>query len=78
MLASGGIADTVKEMVLESEGLRIMVASLWAAILLTSIAGFLQPRFLAAVLPFHPVNFPVPEHAAKSGNVFSPEACSKL
>ncbi len=34
----------------ESAGLRLMVASLWAAILLASAAGLFYPRFFAPVL----------------------------
>jgi hypothetical protein len=34
----------------ESSGLRLMVGSLWCAILLASIAGLAQPGFFAPVL----------------------------
>lgn len=36
--------------VTESAGLRLMVASLWLAILLASLAGLFLPRFFAPVL----------------------------
>lgn len=51
MIAGRGVASVFEGQVQESEGLRLLVASLWSAILLASIAGFWWPRFFAAVLP---------------------------
>lgn len=51
MIAGGGVATVFEGRVEESHGLRLLVASLWSAILLASVAGFWQPRFFAPVLP---------------------------
>jgi hypothetical protein len=50
MLLGSGTARILEERVTESAGLRLMVGSLWAAILLASIAGLAWPRFFAPVL----------------------------
>jgi hypothetical protein len=50
LLGGGGIASVFEGRVAESEGLRLMVASLWTAILLLSLAGLLWPQAFAAVL----------------------------
>jgi hypothetical protein len=50
MLFGSGVAQVFEGQVNESAGLRIMVGSLWAAIMLASLAGFWMPRFLAPVL----------------------------
>ena len=41
---------TLRHLVNESAGLRLMVGSLWMAILAASTLGFLYPRFFAPVL----------------------------
>jgi hypothetical protein len=46
-----GIATVFEGSVDESLGLRLLVASLWSAILLGSLAGLWWPRFFAAILP---------------------------
>jgi hypothetical protein len=51
MLAGRGVAGIFEGRVQDSDGLRLLVASLWAAILLGSVAGFWWPRFFAALLP---------------------------
>ncbi|MGL4490290.1 MAG: hypothetical protein ACRCU5_12700 [Rhizobiaceae bacterium] len=50
MLAGSGVANVFEDKVNESAGLRIMVGSLWAAILVASIAGLFWPRFFAPLL----------------------------
>jgi hypothetical protein len=50
MLFGGGTVRVFEDRVAESVGLRVMVGSLWVAILLASIAGFAWPRFFAPVL----------------------------
>lgn len=51
MLFGRGVATVFDARVAESAGLRIMVGSLWAAILLASAAGLFWPRLFAPVLP---------------------------
>ncbi len=51
MLFGGGVANIFDARVDESAGLRVMVGSLWAAILLASVAGLFWPRLFAPVLP---------------------------
>jgi hypothetical protein len=51
MFFGRGVSDVFAGRVDESLGLRLLVASLWTAILLSSIAGLWWPRFFAAVLP---------------------------
>jgi hypothetical protein len=51
MLAGSGVASVFEGHVAESAGLRIMIGSLWAAILVASIAGMWWPAFFAPVLP---------------------------
>jgi hypothetical protein len=51
MFAERGVTNVFDGRVDESLGLRLLVASLWTAILLGSIAGLLWPRFFAALLP---------------------------
>ncbi len=50
MLLGSGVTQVFEGQVNESPGLRIMVGSLWAAIMLASLAGFWMPRFFAPVL----------------------------
>lgn len=50
MIWGGGTATIFEGKVAESEGLRLLVASLWTAILLGSIAGLLWPAFFAPLL----------------------------
>jgi hypothetical protein len=51
MFGERGITNVFDGRVDESLGLRLLVASLWTAILLGSKAGLWWPRFFAAVLP---------------------------
>ena len=51
MFFGRGVSDVFAGRVDESLGLRLLVASLWTAILLGSAAGLWWPRFFAAVLP---------------------------
>lgn len=51
MFFGRGVSDVFDGRVDESLGLRLLVACLWSAILLGSIAGLWWPRFFAAVLP---------------------------
>lgn len=48
--ANGATVQAFEHKVGESPGLRLLVASLWAAILLCSAAGLLQPRAFVGVL----------------------------
>ena len=50
MFASGGTQGVFEGKVADSPGLRLLVGSLWLAILLASVAGFLAPRFFAPLL----------------------------
>jgi hypothetical protein len=50
MFFGGGVATVFEGRVDESEGLRLLVGSLWAAILFASVAGLFQPGFFAPVL----------------------------
>jgi hypothetical protein len=51
MFAARGVTNVFDGRVDESLGLRLLVASLWTAILIGSIAGLWWPRFFAALLP---------------------------
>jgi hypothetical protein len=51
MFTARGVANVFDGRVDESLGLRLLVASLWTAILIGSIAGLWWPRFFAALLP---------------------------
>jgi hypothetical protein len=51
MFFGRGVSDVFAGRVDESLGLRLLVACLWSAILLGSIAGLCWPRFFAALLP---------------------------
>jgi hypothetical protein len=46
----GGVTAVFEGSVEESPGLRIMVGSLWAAILVASTAGLVAPRLMAPIL----------------------------
>jgi hypothetical protein len=50
MFAGQGIKTVFNDAVDESAGLRLLVASLWIAILASSIAGLAFPRFFAPIL----------------------------
>jgi hypothetical protein len=50
MLLGAGVANVFEGKVIESEGLRLMVGSLWFGILVASIAGLLWPSFFAPVI----------------------------
>lgn len=50
MLARNGTALVFGSAVDESDGLRMLVGSLWASILVASIAGLAQPKFFAPVV----------------------------
>ena len=50
MFASGGTQGVFEGRVADSPGLRLLVGSIWLAMLLASVAGFLAPRFFAPVL----------------------------
>jgi hypothetical protein len=50
MLVGRGVEAVFEGAVNESAGLRLMVASLWMAILAASTLGFIYPRFFAPVL----------------------------
>ena len=50
MLAGSGVTGVFQGKVPESEGLRLLVGSLWFAIAVASAAGFLAPRFFLPVL----------------------------
>ncbi len=50
MFAGQGVKSVFNGAVDESAGLRLLVASLWAAILAASVAGLAFPRFFAPVL----------------------------
>ncbi len=50
MFTKGGIAATFNGAVTNSDGLRLLVASLWASILAASVAGLFSPKFFAPVL----------------------------
>lgn len=50
MFSSVGGGPVFAGIVTESVGLRLMVASLWLAILLASLAGLFAPRFFAPIL----------------------------
>jgi hypothetical protein len=50
MLVGGGVTTVFEGRVDESAGLRIMVGSLWFAILLASFAGLYDPRTMAPII----------------------------
>lgn len=50
MIFSGSTIGVFEGKVADSEGLRLLVASLWLAILLASAAGLVLPAFFAPVL----------------------------
>lgn len=50
MFLGSGTASVFQGQVAESAGLRLLVGSLWAAILLASVAGFWAPGFFAPVI----------------------------
>ncbi|MEM9500864.1 MAG: hypothetical protein AAF941_03355 [Pseudomonadota bacterium] len=50
MFISGGTAGVFEGKVTDSEGLRLLVGSLWLAILLGSVAGFVWPFVFAPLL----------------------------
>lgn len=50
MFFGSGVASVFQGQVAESAGLRLLVGSLWAGILLASIAGFWFPAFFAPVV----------------------------
>lgn len=50
MFFGPGVANVFEDKVAESAGLRLMVGSLWFAILLASCAGFIWPSFFAPVM----------------------------
>jgi hypothetical protein len=50
MIAGGGVSSVFEGKVAESDGLRLMVASLWLGILVASFAGLRWPAFFAPVV----------------------------
>ncbi len=50
MFFGGGVASVFEGKVEESIGLRLLVGSLWSAILLASVAGLYAPRLFAPVV----------------------------
>ena len=50
MLFGGGVVAVFDGVVPESEGLRLLVGSLWSAILLASIGGLFWPSFFAPIV----------------------------
>ncbi|MEM9170075.1 MAG: hypothetical protein AAGC56_10515 [Pseudomonadota bacterium] len=50
MVFGAGVSTVFEGNVPESEGLRLLVASFWFAILLASIAGLVSPAFFAPIL----------------------------
>ncbi|MEM1131325.1 MAG: hypothetical protein AAGH53_00145 [Pseudomonadota bacterium] len=50
MFFGSGVGSVFEGHVVESAGLRLLVGSLWAAILLASAAGLVYPAFFAPVL----------------------------
>lgn len=53
MLVGVGVTSVFDGRVRESEGLRLMVGSLWTAILVASIAGLFWPVFFAPIVLAH-------------------------
>jgi hypothetical protein len=50
MFFGGGISTVFEGKVDESQGLRLLVGSLWFAILIASIGGLIRPTFFAPVI----------------------------
>lgn len=50
MFFGSGVASVFEDKVNESAGLRLLVGSLWLAILVGSVAGLLAPRFFAPIV----------------------------
>jgi len=50
MLAGGGVVTVFEHKVADEAALRLLVGSLWLAILFASLAGFFAPRFFLPVL----------------------------
>ncbi|MEN0040336.1 MAG: hypothetical protein AAF764_03260 [Pseudomonadota bacterium] len=50
MLAGSGVTGVFEDKVSESQGLRLLVGSLWLAIAVASVGGFFAPRFFLPVL----------------------------
>lgn len=50
MFVGSGVESVFQGTVAESSGLRLLVGSLWSAILIASIAGLVYPMFFAPVL----------------------------
>lgn len=50
LVMSGGTSGVFEGKVSDSEGLRLLVASLYLAILIASVAGLLYPAFFAPVI----------------------------
>lgn len=50
MLAGRGVQSVFQGRIEDSEGLRLLVASLWSAILIGSVAGLWWPRFFAPLI----------------------------
>lgn len=50
MLFGNGIANVFEGKLTDSEGLRLLVGSLWTAILAASIAGIWKPTFFAPIM----------------------------
>ena len=50
MIFGAGVANVFDGVVEESPGLRLLVGSLWSAILFASIAGLFRPAFFAPII----------------------------
>ncbi|MEO0547078.1 MAG: hypothetical protein AAF035_09025 [Pseudomonadota bacterium] len=50
MIWGGGTTAVFENRVADSDGLRLLVASLWSAILIGSVAGLIWPAFFAPLL----------------------------
>ncbi len=50
MLLGSGVANVFQGTVVESSGLRLMVGSLWFAILVASVAGLIWPSYFSPLL----------------------------
>jgi hypothetical protein len=60
MFFGGGVSSIFEGKVAESQGLRLLVGSLWTAILAASIAGLLWPAFFAPVILIQVFYFVLP------------------